>query len=140
MAEKRYITFSAGRYRFAVPIEQVSEVVNSPSVLPVPGGKDPLEGIIRYRDKSVLPVFSLLEFLGEPDSETGALIVVVGPEDSPVGFRVHGLGGIIMTTGSEEEVVPYDGELEGPEGAINGILKKTGGDHILLEIGKMLGA
>ena len=138
MADRRYITFSAGKHRFAVPIEKVREVVSSASVLPVPGRRKPLEGIIPYRDQGVLPVFSLLEALGEPEAETSALIVVTGPEESPVGYRVRGLGGIIMTTGAEDEIVTYQGDLDGPEGAITGTLRKTGGDHILLEIEKVL--
>jgi chemotaxis signal transduction protein len=140
VGERRYITFNAGGHRFAVPIEEVGEVVSSAAVIPVPSGRRPLEGIIRYRDRAVLPVFSLLEILGEQEAEESALIVVAGPEESPLGFRVRGLGGIITLTESEEGIVPYEGKLGGPEGAIAGILKKTGGDHILLDIGKVLGS
>jgi len=140
VGERRYITFSAGEHRFAVPIEKVGEVVSSANVLPVPGGRRPLEGIISYRDRAVLPVFSLLEILGEKEAETSVLIVVAGSKESPIGFRVRGLGGIIASTESENGIVPYEGKLGGPEGAIAGILKKTGGDHILLEIEKVLGS
>jgi chemotaxis signal transduction protein len=140
VADQRYITFSAGKHRFAVPIEQVNEVVSSPSVLPVPGARSPLEGIIRYRDRQVLPVFSLLEILGETQAGNGTFVLVAGSEGSPVGYRIRRMGGVIMATGSEEEAVPYEGKLEGPEGSITGVLKKTGGAHILLEIGKMLDA
>jgi chemotaxis signal transduction protein len=139
LAERRHITFNAGKHRFAVPIEKVREVINATSVLAVPGGRKPLEGVIAYREQTVLPVFSLLGLLGDKKDETSGLIVVVDPGESPVGFRVHSLGGIMITTGAEDEVAPYEGELKGPEGAITGILKKTGGGHILLEIDRVLG-
>ena len=139
MNERRHITFSVGNHRFAVPIEKVREVVSATSVLPVPGGRKPLEGILSYRERSVLPVFSLLELLGDQDDQVNDLIVVTGTEEAPVGFKVHSMGGIMITTGAEDEIAPYEGELKSPEGAIIGILKKTGGDHILLEIDQVLG-
>ena len=100
----------------------------------MPGGRKPLEGVIPYREQTVLPVFSLLGLLGDQGDETSGLIVVVDPGESPVGLRVRSMGGIMITTEDEDEVTPYEGELKGPEGAITGILKKSGGDHILLEI------
>lgn len=139
MNEKRHITFSAGKYRFAVPIEKVREVVSATSVLSVPGGRKPLEGIIPYREQTVLPVFSLLGLLGEQGDEISDLVVVAGSGESPVGFRVRNIGGIMITSG-EDEIAPYEGELKGPDGAITGILKKSGGDHIILEIDQVLGA
>jgi chemotaxis signal transduction protein len=138
LTEKRHITVNAGKHRFAVPIEKVREVVSATSVLPIPGGRKPLEGIILYREKTVLPVFSLLELLGEKEDETSDLILITSSGESPVGFKVRNIGSIMITTGGEEEITAYEGELEGPDGAITGILKKSGGDHILLEIDQVL--
>lgn len=139
MGETRFITFRAGGHDFAVPIEKVREVLTLSFVFPVPGGRRPLLGIISYRNKRVLPVFSLLDALGEEGAGTGHLIVVWGPESAPAGFAVDGLGGIVTASGQEEEIEPYQGTLGGPEGAVPAVLKKAGGDHILLEIDKVLG-
>ena len=64
MADTRMITFALGRHRFAIPIEDIREVINIDSVVDVPGGRRPLEGILPYRDDAILPVFSLLDLLG----------------------------------------------------------------------------
>jgi len=136
MPERRLISFTVGRYRFAVPIEVVREVVSITSVVPVPGGRRPLEGIVPYRDNMVLPVFLLLDLLGVAYDEPSDLVIVAGPEDDPVGFRVHNMGGVMMS-GENDEVVPYVGELSSPGGAISGVLKKSGGELILLEIDRL---
>jgi chemotaxis signal transduction protein len=139
LSEKRHITVSAGKHRFAVPIEKVREVVGETSLLSIPGSRKPLEGIVLYREQTVLPVFSLLDLLGEKGDENSDLILVTGPKESPVGFRVRSIGGIMITAGGEEEIAAYEGQLKGPDGAITGVIKKSGGDHILLEIDQVLG-
>ena len=136
MQERRLISFTVGKYRFAVPIEVVREVVSVASAVPVPGGKLPLEGILQYRDNMVLPVFSLLDLLGTRHDEPGNLVVVAGPEEDPVGFRVRNMGGV-MISGDNDEVAPYKGELSLSKRAISGVLKKTGGELILLEIDRL---
>jgi len=138
VTDRRFITFNAGEHNFAVPIEEVREVVSSSSILPVPGGKKPLLGIIPYREEGVLPVFSLLEILGEPEIQAGTLIVIADHDEAPIGFTVQGLGGIITASGSEDQTKSYEGELEGPDGAITGILEKAGEEYVLLEIGQVL--
>jgi chemotaxis signal transduction protein len=136
MPERRLISFTVGSYRFAVPIEAVREVVNVASIVPVPGGRRPLEGILPYRGNMVLPVFSLLDLLGIQHDEPGTLVVITGPEADPVGFRVRNMGGV-MITGDNNEIAPYEGELSLSGGAISGVLKKTGGELILLEIDRL---
>ena len=136
MVERRLISFTVGSYRFAVPLEVVREVVNVSSVVPVPGGRRPLEGILPYRDNMVLPVFSLLDLLGLQHDEPGNLVIVAGHEDDPVGFRVRNMGGV-MISGDNDEIGPYEGELSLSHGAISGVLKKTGGELILLEIDRL---
>lgn len=136
MPERRLISFSIGDYRFAVPIEAVREVINVTSMVPVPGARLPLEGILPYRENMVLPVFSLLDLLGARHDESGSLVIVTGPEDDPVGFKVHNMGGV-MITGDNDEVVSYEGDLLSPGESISGVLKKTGGELILLAIDRL---
>lgn len=136
MQESRLISFTVGDHRFAVPIETVREVVSVTTAVPVPGGRRPLEGIFPYREKMVLPVFSLLDLLGIKHDDPGDLVIVTGSEDDPVGFRVQSMGGV-MTIGDDDEIVPYEGELLLSDGAIKGVLKKTGGDLIHLDFDRI---
>jgi len=136
MLDRRLISFTVGSYRFAVPIEAVREVVSVVSLVPVPGGRRPLEGILPYRGNMVLPIFSLLDLLGTRHDEPGSLVIVTGPEDDPVGFRVHSMGGV-MISGDNDEIASYEGELSLSGSAISGVLKKTGGELILLEIDRL---
>ena len=132
MMERRLISFTVGSHRFAVPIDAVREVVNITDVVPVPGGRRPLEGIFPYRSNMVLPVFSLLDLLGIQHDEPGSLVIVTGSEEDPVGFRVRSMGGV-MTSNDNDVIAPYEGELSLSGGAITGVLKKTGGELILLD-------
>ena len=133
MPEKKWITFTAGGHRFGIPIGEVREVLSLGTVVAVPGSKRPLEGILPYRDRNVLPVFSLMHLLGKADPERGNLVVVTGDPETLVGFRVESMGGV-MTSSEKDEVVPYDGDLTGTPGTITGVLKKPGGELILLEM------
>lgn len=136
MPERRLISFTVGSYRFAVPIEAVREVISVASIVPVPGGRRPLEGILQYRGNKVLPVFSLLDLLGTRYDESGNLVVVTGPEEDPVGFRVRNMGGV-MISGDNDEIDSYEGELSLAGGSISSVLKKTGGELILLELDRL---
>jgi chemotaxis signal transduction protein len=133
LVERRYVTFSVGEFRFAVPIDKVREILSASTLLPIPGRREPLEGVIPYRTETVLPVFSLLGLLGARGNETSDIIVVAGSERSPFGFRVGRMGGVVAIS-EPEESTPYEGDLKAPEGVITGVVKKSGGEHILLEI------
>jgi chemotaxis signal transduction protein len=138
--ERRHITFSVGDYSFAIPIEKVREILNTTTLLPIPGGKEPLEGIIPYRERAILPVFSLLGFLGGQGAEKSDLVVVTGSEESPVGFRVSSMGGVLLTSEAEDDAVSYEGDLKAPDGVIKGVISKSGADYILLEIDRVFGS
>jgi len=135
MPERRLISFNIDVHRFAVPIEAVREVVSVSSVVSVPGSRRPLEGIMQYRDNTVLPVFSLLDLLGKEHHESSNLVVVTGSQEAPVGFRVHNMGGV-MTSG-DDETTPYEGDLAAVDGAVTGVLKKTGGELLLLDVDRL---
>ena len=126
-------TLDLGRNRCARTIEDRREVINVEEVVYGTGGRRPLEGILPYREDAILPVFSLLDLLGHEHEEGSNLVVVTGTSDAPIGFRVRQMGGV-MVSGPEDEVVPYDGDLGGGGKAVTGVLKKPGGEHILLNM------
>ena len=136
MMERRLISFAVGSHRFAVPLDAVREVVNINKLVSIPGGRRPFEGIYPYRSNIVLPVFSLIDLLGGQHDEPGSLVIVTGSEQDPVGFRVGSMGGVI-TSNDSDEIIPYEGELSHSHGAITGVLKKTGGELILLDCDRL---
>ncbi|UCG38657.1 MAG: chemotaxis protein CheW [bacterium] len=137
MGEKRLITFSISKHRFAAPIDEIREVVSADAVMPVPGARRPLLGLLPYRGHTVLPVFSLLDLLGDRSGESGNLVIVAASPGGPVGFRVRQMGGVMMLSAGEQEVVPYEGDLGAGTGAVTALLKRTGGEYIILDIGKL---
>jgi len=139
VTERKFITFSAGGHNFAVPIKRIREVVTVPSVFTVPAGRKPLLGIIPYRGKEALPVFSLLNALGNPETREGDLIVVADFDGALAGFTVGELGGIITASGAEEEEESYQGDLEAPDGVITGVLREAGKEYIRIEIDRVFG-
>jgi hypothetical protein len=46
------------------------------------------------------------------------------------------MGGV-MISGDSDEITPYEGDLSVSHGAIAGLLKKTGGELILLDVDRL---
>jgi chemotaxis signal transduction protein len=64
-----------GCERFAVPLESVDELVESPRVRTVPGGPETLLGLFTFGD-ALLPLYSPASILGaEPTGEQVALVM-----------------------------------------------------------------
>src|SRR5918998_4788410 len=70
---RRFLTFWVDERRYAIPADQVSEVVRVPPVARVPLAPASLLGLANLRG-SVLPVVSLRRLLGRGEREDGAAV------------------------------------------------------------------
>lgn len=69
-AQRRFLTFRVGERRYAVPAEEVEEVVRVPPIARLPQSPKALLGVANLRG-SVMPVVSLPAVLGRPAGDAG---------------------------------------------------------------------
>lgn len=96
MAEARFLTFRTNERLYALPAEQVSEVIRVPEVARVPQAPRGLMGLANLRG-DILPVASLRGLLGATETREGATRAIVLEGLAPVALavdRVEALVGV----------------------------------------------
>lgn len=89
------VGFAVGGERYAISIEHVQEVVDSPVLLTVPGAPDLLQGVFNYRG-AVVAAIRLARLLGGDGEETGRFMIVVAVEEAWVGIPADEIMGIVQ--------------------------------------------
>lgn len=117
MVETRLITFTSTRRTFAVPLEEIREVIDMGRVEPLPSSVPPLEGLVIYRSDRVLPVFSMNQLLGGKEKGGGDFLLVVEVGDELYGVRVMTIGGIANYP-SDDQLISHENISDVPEGAV----------------------
>ena len=136
ITDNRLITFHLSGHDFAVPIAVVLEVTNAEKIDDLPGAMKPLEGLMIYRDNQALPIFSLIEALGQEHDNSGDLIMVVELDKQVLGFRVDRIGRIVDGLGNDQ----YDPEEEVPginPEAVRGVISEKGLRVVVLRLEKV---
>ncbi len=86
--EEKYAICRLSGEHFGLPVAAVREVVNAPTLTPVPRARSYVEGVINLRGH-VLPVVNLARQLGMPEPEFCPCIVVAEWQDEVVGLLVE---------------------------------------------------
>ena len=136
ITDNRFITFHLSGHDFAVPIAVVLEVTSAEKIDELPGSMKPLEGLMIYRDNQALPIFSLIEALGQEHDNSGDLIMVVELDKQILGFRVDRIGRIVDGSGNDQ----YDPEEEVPDinpEAVRGVISEKGLRVVVLRLEKV---
>lgn len=136
ITDNRLITFHLSGHDFAVPIAVVLEVTSAEKIDELPGAMKPLEGLMIYRDNQALPIFSLIEALGQEHDNSGDLIMVVELDKQILGFRVDRIGRIVDGLGNDH----YDSEEEVPDinpEAVRGVISEKGLRVVVLRLEKV---
>jgi len=136
ITDNRLITFHLSGHDYAVPIAVVLEVTNAEKIDDLPGAMKPLEGLMIYRDNQALPIFSLIEALGQEHDNSGDLIMVVELDKQILGFRVDRIGRIVDGLGNDQ----YDPEEEVPginPEAVRGVISEKGLRVVVLRLEKV---
>ena len=90
-----FVGFAIAGERYAIPVDQVQEVVDAPVLLTLPGGADLLHGIFNYRGMIVAAI-RLVRLLGGDADEAGRFMVVVAADDVWVGIPADEVAGIVQ--------------------------------------------
>jgi purine-binding chemotaxis protein CheW len=137
---ERFLTFRANGQLYALPAEQVSEVIRMPAVARVPQAPRGLLGLANLRG-TVLPVASLRGLLGadEPAGATARAIVLDGA--APVALAVDGVEALV--TVDADQIETRQAELAARPGErLKGAFAADGKNAIarILDISALIGA
>jgi len=129
VANDQLVVFGLNNQRYALPINNVSEIIRMMEVTKVPNTQHYYKGIINLRG-SIVPVMSLNLRLGLEESELGedSRIIVTELDGRKLGLIVDNVYSV--TRYSEDEVEKTESVSDG-EQFIKGIVHQ-GNDMILL--------
>ena len=104
------LPFKLGDEVYALDVTDVQEVVEGPTIYPLPGAADEIRGAIGFHGR-ILPVVDLPRLLGFPAGERAARLLVLVDAHGPMALAVDQLESIIavdlvqctLTQSSSEE-------------------------------------
>jgi purine-binding chemotaxis protein CheW len=140
-AQRRFLTFLVDDRLYALPAEQVAEVIRTPPVARVPQGPKSLLGLANLRG-AVLPVATARRLLGRSERAASAserTIVLDG--GAPAGLAVDAIGGLVSV--EAERIETRQAELAAEPGeALAGAFQPPGGGEVarILDIRRLLDA
>lgn len=107
-AGERYLVFTTGPLRLAVPVGRLRELAQSPAVTPLPLVPPWIRGLTQLRG-DVLALIDLLPFLGSPelpDRPSNRMLVLGLPDGEPMaGLLVERVHGAVIAPGGLNRVV-----------------------------------
>jgi chemotaxis signal transduction protein len=136
MVENRLIAFTATQHSFAVPLEEVREVIDVGRIESIPGSIPPLEGLAIYRKDKILPVFSMNQLLGGDERGEGDFLLVVEVGGESLGIRIVKIGRV---TGypSDDRISRYEGAPNVPDGAVLGKFQEKDEEFLILDLDRL---
>lgn len=134
--EQQLVIFQLNDQQYALPIQEIQEIIRMTSITRVPNTKSYVEGIINLRG-SIVPVINLNRRLGLPvkDYDENTRIIVVEYEGQKVGMIVDN----VLEVGRYTEA-----EIEPPHVAgddvdyLKGVVKKGDQLWLLLNLASIL--
>ncbi|MEE8520588.1 MAG: chemotaxis protein CheW [Gemmatimonadota bacterium] len=116
------VTFRVGRSRYALPVDVVSEVIESPTIEVTPCSRENMIGVSRVRGRWIPVVVLPGQCDDDERSEdegaegaragAGAVLVVLGWARARLGLRVEGFGEVLDSSASAGLERSADGLLE----------------------------
>ncbi len=135
---KRYVVFSIGEGRFAIPLAEVSRIVRYENVTDVPAAPPFVDGVINLGGE-VIPVVNLPRRLALTGAETTRKnrVIVVQKQERRYGLLVDGVREILEL--EQDSVAPEAASVFGmkPEFVL-GIVRNREKLLVLLDIFKVL--
>jgi len=124
----RFLTFRMGERLYALPAEEVVEVIRIPQVARLPQAPKGLMGLANLRG-SVLPVASLRGLLGEGTESGSASRAVVLDGASPVALAVDSVEALVSVEAERVETKPAEIAAE-PGERLRGVFQTAGGGPV----------
>ncbi|MHB8846537.1 MAG: chemotaxis protein CheW [Nitrospirota bacterium] len=139
--ELEMLSFLLGREEYAVPVEQVREVLTPKEITPVPHTADYFVGVCSLRG-AVMPVIDLNRRLGlaasERDEKSRIIVVSLGQDDQ-VGLFVDRVRGVVRFLPSVVRPAPETVAQGSGAEFLKGIARTGDRLYILLDVEKAVG-
>lgn len=139
LQDQHWLSFHIGDQLYAAPLAEVSEVIRTGELTPVPGAAADVLGIRHLRGR-IVPVLDGRLRLGLPklpaaDPER-VRVVMLSHGAHLVGLRVDDVGELLHTEG-EDIAPPPPGRASRTEDPVNGVLAWQGGFVALLDVSRL---
>ncbi len=137
--EIEMLSFRLGSEEYALPVDEVQEVLKSRELTIVPNSPPHILGVTSIRG-TVLPVIDLGKRLGLPPTvkDEKARIIIISPDDEGTGILVDRVTGVVRI--SPDVVRPAPETVEQGAEFLKGIARKDDRLYILLDLDKAVGA
>jgi purine-binding chemotaxis protein CheW len=134
VAEMQLVSFTVAGQEYALPIEQVQEIVQIPaSVTHVPNSDSHVLGVMTLRNR-LLPLVSLRRMFNLPDvelSETNKIVVVALPRGASVGLVMDSVREVLRVSRSVIDAVPEMLSRSRDASDITSICRLAGGTRLV---------
>jgi len=106
----QYVEIGLGNERFALPIQEIREIIKLQPIIEIPNTPTSLLGVINLRG-NVIPIVNIHSYLGMPKVPDTKMnrIIIVNYEQSMVGIVVDQV--IQVTSYSQIEPLPYGAQV-----------------------------
>lgn len=136
----RYLCFSLGKEKFAIPLLQVKEVIGNIETTPIPQAPPHFKGIMNLRGQviSVIDLRAKLK-LGKPDSTTETTIIILDFDALSLGVIVDSVDSVVAYEGKDLSAPP-DMELAGRTNYVIGVARSEKSLTLILDLKAVLNA
>ena len=137
--EIEMLSFRLGEEEYALPVNDVREVLKSRALTSVPNSPPHILGVTSIRG-TVLPVIDLGKRLGLPPAvqDERARIIIISPDDEDAGIVVDRVTGVVRI--SPDAIRPAPETVEQGAEFLKGIARKDDRLYILLDLNKAAGS
>lgn len=134
----RYIEFSLGHERYAVPLMMVREVISVPTPTPIPNSAPHFLGIVNLRGSiiSIIDLRTKLKIKKNPDLHEES-VIIIDAGISLMGIIVDSINKVLTFNEGDLSDMPAV-ETQVDAGFISGIYKSEKDLVVLLDIAKVL--
>jgi purine-binding chemotaxis protein CheW len=137
---QRWVTFHLDGETYGVDVLQVQEVLRVGDIVPIPGTRDDVLGVINLRGRVVTVIDARRSFglpSHQPDSQ--ARILIVETQGQVVGLLVDSVSEVIGLAADEVETAPEAGNMPGAR-YLQGVAHRRGELVIGVDLGRLLAA
>lgn len=129
---RRYLVFVLGESRYAVPLQFVREIVEVPTVTPLPDLPSYVRGAVNLRGNVVVVVDVRLRLgIAGASNARRPVMVVVAYEGQRLGFVVDAVRDVTTIDPMDIEGVAY---ADGSGRAVRGVVQRDTGVEVVLDV------
>ena len=124
------VTFRLGDERYGIPVWKVREIIRPVQMFPIPGMKEPVQGVINLRGE-IIPVLQIHSLLNVQGGKSGGddkqrRIIILELERGGIGIWVDDVSEVIRVASKDVKSAPDIGKDTPGQNAMMGIVNLSG--------------